>query len=499
MTVLRAVVLAAYFGTLFVLAIYGCHRSYLLYLYYRRRSLTPGPPLNRLPVVTVQLPVYNERFVVTRLIESACRLEYPSDRIEFQVLDDSTDDTVEIAATAIARMRRLGHDIVHIRREGRDGYKAGALAAGLRRARGEFIVIFDADFVPRPGFVRDLIGHFGHPRVGMVQARWVHLNRDQSLLTRIQSMLLDGHFAIEHAARHHAGLFFNFNGTAGIWRRACIESAGGWQADTLTEDLDLSYRAQMAGWRFVFVSDVTAPGELPADMDSFRSQQQRWTRGAIQTGIKILPRLLRHRLPAAVKAEGVFHLTNNVAYLFMVLLALLIVPAMIIRQSWGLQALLLTDLPLFLSTTASLSGFYLASQREVGAGRKTSVALLPCLIALGIGISLNNARAVVGGLRGRKTEFVRTPKRCQTGSGSPASERSLPPGYRIPAGVPWIAAEAALGLYFALACAFAIHEKMYASLPFLALFLFGFLYAPFLSLRQAWERRLDRPAPTHTA
>ena len=367
MTVLEGAVVAAYYATLLVLAIYGSHRYYLLHLYYRHRGDVPRPAarLDPLPLVTVQLPVYNERYVVERLIRAACALDYPADRLEIQVLDDSTDDTSRLAAAVVETMRRRGPDVVHLRRGSREGFKAGALAHGLARARGELIAVLDADFVPSPPFLLDLVHHFSDPRVGMVQARWGHLNREYSVLTRIQSIFLDGHFVIEHAARHRAGRFFNFNGTAGIWRRTCIDSAGGWQSDTLTEDLDLSYRAQLLGWEFVFLPDVVAPAELPADNDAFKTQQHRWTLGSIQTGRKILPRLLRARLPRRVKVEAFFHLTNNSAYALMVLLAILIVPAVLARRALGLDGLMYLDLPLFFLSTLSVSTFYICSQREL--------------------------------------------------------------------------------------------------------------------------------------
>ena len=482
MSLLETAIVAAYLATLSVLAVYGCHRYYLLRLFYRHRggAARPATSLVPLPRVTVQLPVYNERYVVERLIAAACGLDYPADKLEIQVLDDSSDDTSTIAARVVATMRRRGHDIVHIQRRDRRGFKAGALAHGLRLSQGELIAVFDADFVPGPRFLLDLVHHFSHPRVGMVQARWGHLNRDYSLLTRIQSILLDGHFAIEHAARNRAGRFFNFNGTAGVWRRACIETSGGWRDDTLTEDLDLSYRAQLAGWRFVFATEVVAPAELPADIDAFKTQQYRWTRGSIETGIRILPRLLRSALPAGVKSEALFHLTNNCAYLLMVVLAILIVPAMTIRRGLAAQTILLVDLPLFLISTTSISIFYLCSQREVHRGWLRSLPSLPLLMSLGIGLSLNNARAVLGALRGRRCEFVRTPKFDLRGrSGEWRGKR-----YRSPRRGPLTLIECLFALYFTSACVHALWTGMYASLPFLLLFQSGFLYTSILSVRR---------------
>ena len=298
--------LGLYYSILGVLALYGVHRLVLVVLYARhRRRGAPRPPApEEWPRVTVQLPLYNELYVARRLIDAVCRLDYPRDRLEIQVLDDSTDETAEIVRAEVARRRAAGFAIHHLRRAERTGFKAGALAAGLERTGGELIAVFDADFVPGPEFLKAAVPYFADPRVGMVQGRWEHLNRDYSLLTRVQALLLDGHFVIEHAARNRAGCFFNFNGTAGVWRRAAIAAAGGWRHDTLTEDLDLSYRAQLAGWRFVYLPDLSVPAELPVDVGGFKSQQYRWAKGSIQTARKLLGRVLAAPLPLRVKARG---------------------------------------------------------------------------------------------------------------------------------------------------------------------------------------------------
>lgn len=504
MSSLEALIVTLYFATLGVLAIYGCHRSWLLRLFRKHRpaaapaasspaaSSAAAPP-QPLPRVTVQLPIYNERYVVERLIRAACALEYPRDRIEIQVLDDSTDDTAELAAAEVERQRARGIAIHHLRRPHRIGFKAGALAHGLESATGEMVAIFDADFVPPPRFLLDLVGRFDDPRVGMVQARWEHLNRDYSLLTRLQSIFLDGHFVIEHGARYRSGRFFNFNGTAGIWRRACIESAGGWRSDTLTEDLDLSYRAQVAGWRFVFEAGVAAPAELPAEVDAFKSQQRRWAQGSIQTGIKLLPIILRARLPLATKTEALFHLTANGAYVLMVLLAILMIPALRIRRDLDPATLLLIDLPLFLISTLSVGAFYLVSQREVGRAWFRTIPLLPFLMALGIGLSVNNTHAVFRALGRRRDTFQRTPKYRLEGAGGEWRGRRYR-GLRQP-GV--LAAEVLLALYLLAGTLDAARAGQYLALPILALFLLGFLQVSLLSLAQsrnrltrvAWRRR----------
>ncbi len=358
MTPAETLTLAAYFFVLIILAVYGWHRYYLVYLYMRNRGREPrsGPPLLPLPVVTVQLPLYNEMYVADRLIESVCRIEYPRELLEIQVLDDSVDETRSIAELAVRRFAEEGIDIKYFHRTDRTGFKAGALEAGLKVARGEFIAIFDADFTPGSDFLARLMPHLADPGVGMVQARWGHINQDYSLLTKIQSILLDGHFVLEHGGRYRSGRFFNFNGTAGVWRRQAIDEAGGWQHDTLTEDLDLSYRAQLRGWRFVFVSSVIAPAEVPVEMNGFKSQQHRWAKGSIQTCCKLLPTILRANLPLGVKVEAFFHLTANFNYPLMCVLSVLMFPSMVIRYNMGWYEMLLIDVPLFFAATFSVAG-----------------------------------------------------------------------------------------------------------------------------------------------
>src|SRR5580765_2942368 len=355
MTPAETLTLAAYFFVVIILAIYGWHRYYLVYLYMRNRDKEPVAPAlsGQVPVVTIQLPLYNEMYVADRLISSVCRIDYPRDRLEIQVLDDSVDETQSIAELAVRRFAAQGIDIKYVHRADRSGYKAGALAAGLKTARGEFIAIFDADFIPPTDFLRRLMPHFAEAKIGMVQARWGHINQDYSLLTKIQASLLHGHFVLEHGGRHRSGRFFNFNGTAGVWRRVAIDDAGGWQHDTLTEEIDLSYRTQLRGWRFVFVSDVIAPAEVPVEMNGFKSQQHRWAKGSIQTCRKLLPHILRADLPFRVKAEAFFHLTANFNYILMCVLSILMFPAMVIRYNMGWYEMLLIDIPLFFAATFS--------------------------------------------------------------------------------------------------------------------------------------------------
>jgi len=473
--------LTAYFAVLLALSILGMHRYLMVFLYYRNRNRQPVlvGRFEELPKVTVQLPVYNELYVVERLIDAVCALDYPSDRLEIQVLDDSIDDTAEIAKKSVARHRARGVDIHYIHREDRTGFKAGALALGLERAQGELIAIFDADFVPAPDFLRTTVDHFVDENVGMVQARWGHLNRDYSLLTRVQTILLDAHFVLEHGGRNRSRCFFNFNGTAGIWRRQAIEQAGGWQHDTLTEDMDLSYRAQLAGWRFVFLPDVVTPAEIPVSMNAFKTQQHRWSKGSIQTARKLLPRILASPLPFRVKFEAVFHLSANFAYPLMVLLALLMFPSMLVRFNMGWHEMLLFDVPLFLAATMSVTSFYVVSQRELYPDWKSRLRVLPMLLSLGIGMCLNNAKAVIEAVLGRETGFVRTPKyRIESVDDGWQKKR-----YRGRRGtLPFL--ELALGLYFTGAVLYAAAHQIFGSLPFLILFQVGFLYTGALSLSE---------------
>jgi cellulose synthase/poly-beta-1,6-N-acetylglucosamine synthase-like glycosyltransferase len=482
MTPVETLVLGAYFFVLIILAAFGWHRYYLVYVYMRNKDKVPVAQgqFSELPVVTVQLPVYNEMYVVDRLIDAAARLDYPRDRLEIQVLDDSIDETCGIAELAVRRHALQGLDIKYLHRSDRTGYKAGALEAGMKVARGEYIAIFDADFIPPPDFLQRTIHHFTDATVGMVQARWSHINADYSLLTRIQAILLDGHFVLEHGGRNRAGHFFNFNGTAGVWRRATIDDAGGWQHDTLTEDLDLSYRAQLNGWKFRFLPDVLTPAEVPVEMNAFKSQQHRWAKGSIQTCRKLLPRILRSNQPFGVKAEAFFHLTANFNYVLMVALSILMFPAMVIRYNMGWYEMLLIDVPLFLAATMSVANFYMVCQREVHKEQwVTRLKYLPILMSIGIGLAVNNARAVFEALAGRQSEFARTPKyRIEQETDEWIGKKYRQAGFVQPL------IELSLGFYFTFTVFYALSNGIYGTLPFLMLFQTGFLYTGLLSIVQ---------------
>lgn len=479
---MEAFVLIVYLLTLSVLAVYGFHRGQLVYLYWKHRKHASKATkrFEELPRITVQLPMFNELYVAERLIESVAGLEYPKDKLEIQVLDDSTDETVNIARAKVEELVERGYDAVYIHRTDRTGYKAGALENGLKIATGDYLLVFDADFVPTPTIIKDLVHHFTDEKVGMVQARWGHLNRDYSMLTRVQSMMLDGHFVVEHIARNRSGRFFNFNGTAGMWRKATIVDAGGWQHDTLTEDMDLSFRAQLRGWRFVYVPDALAPAEIPCEMNSFKTQQFRWAKGSAQTAKKLLPIVLRAKIPFHVKMEAIFHLTNNFAYVFLIILALLQLPNMILRQEMGVPELLLLDVPLFGATSVSIVLFYLTTHRALYDDMGEAIRRLPLIMALGIGLSLNNARAVVEGIFGNDVEFVRTPKHGVTQSTESWTKKKYKAGKTF-----FSVIELMFGLYFVATIGLAGWIGAWASIPFLLLFMVGFLYVGALSLYQA--------------
>ncbi len=489
---ISGVVLGTYLVVLLILALYGFHRSSLVWLYYRNRRNRPRPAgrFSEMPAVTVQLPLFNEMYVVERLLDSVAAIRYPRDRFQVQVLDDSTDETQEICKRKIAELARKFPelDIEYIHRVDRTGFKAGALQNGLRTAKGEFILIFDADFLPLPDILERAIDHFTDPRVAVVQCRWEHVNRDFSALTEVQALMLDGHFIMEHAGRNWSGRFFNFNGTAGLWRRAAIADAGDWQHDTLTEDMDLSYRAQLRGWKFVYLPDIAAPAELPVEMSAFKSQQFRWAKGSIQVCKKLLPTILRSNVSFAQKSEAFFHLTNNLAYPLLLLLSILLLPNLALRAHHGWREVLMIDLPLFFGTTMSVASFYLASQREIALLRDpvhaprfqwAALKRLPLVMSMGIGLCVNQSRAVFEALLGRETEFVRTPKhgirgKLESWSGKKyRSAKSLTPFIEL-----------GLAAYFVVAIAVALQHRHYISVPFLVLFLCGFGYVGWGSVWQ---------------
>ncbi|MCD6499167.1 MAG: glycosyltransferase family 2 protein [Deltaproteobacteria bacterium] len=478
------VVLIALYGVvLLALAVYGFHRSTLVYLYYRfkNQKMEPLAEFDELPKVTVQLPMFNEMYVVERLLDATAQLDYPWDRLEIQVLDDSTDETQGICQKKVAELQERGLDVKYLHREDRTGFKAGALENGLKHASGEFVLVFDADFVPHSDILKKSIHFFTDPEVGMVQVRWGHLNRNYSLLTQVQSVMLDGHFIIEHSARHRSGRFFNFNGTAGIWRRQAIETSGGWQHDTLTEDMDLSYRAQLKGWKFVYLPNIVSPAEVPVEMTSFKSQQFRWAKGSIQVARKVLPEVFHSNVPWQVKMEAFFHLTNNFAYPLLFLLSLLLLPNLLLRTDHGWREVLIIDLPLFMGTTFSVAMFYWITQREEG---NTSawrvIGRIPLVLSVGIGLCVNQTRAVLEALTGKPSEFVRTPK---TGVVNRFQKWTR---VRYRSKLTWVSiVELLLGVYFLVTLVVAARGGHWLSVPFIFLFFLGFWYVGLTSILQS--------------
>jgi cellulose synthase/poly-beta-1,6-N-acetylglucosamine synthase-like glycosyltransferase len=487
-----------YFAVLIVLSLYGLHRYEMIRAYFKNKHKLPtvAPTFfEQLPKVTIQLPLYNERFVVDRLVDEIVKMDYPKELLQIQILDDSTDETHPYTERLVAEYRAAGYPIEYRHRTNRHGYKAGALQEGMEHATGEFIAIFDADFVPPRDFLMRTIHFFHTPKVGMVQTRWGYLNRHDSVLTEVQAMLLDGHFVLEHGARFGEGLFFNFNGTAGIWRRQAIDEAGGWEHDTLTEDSDLSYRSQLKGWQFIYVPSIECPSELPADTYGFQVQQSRWAKGLTQVAKKILLRILKSDQPWRVKAEAFFHLTPNISYPLMIIVSALMLPVMIVRFYMGPVQMLLLDLPLIVASFWSISAFYIVAQRELHPKTwKRSFFFLPALMAAGVALTLINAKAVLEALIGYETAFARTPKFGLNGAKGSVVKSNQQVKYRRRSG--WLPyAEIGMGTFFLGMVLYAFETYNFLAVPFLMLFVGGYFWAGFSTLweeyqsKLAWERQ----------
>ena len=484
-------VTAVYVSSLFFLCTFGLYRLYLSILHkkYRSKEIKPLSKFPSLPRVTIQLPVFNEMYVVERLISAVCKIDYPRELLDIQVLDDSTDETSKIAKKSVHKYQQLGFQIEFIHRDNRRGYKAGALEEGLKRARGEFVAIFDADFIPPSDFLKNTIDYFTDPDVGIVQTRWGHLNLNYSILTKAQSILLDGHFGIEQPTRFKHGVFFNFNGTAGILRKSCIESSGGWQHDTLTEDLDLSYRAQLEGWKLVYLKDVVSDAELPVDMNAFKSQQHRWAKGGIQTAKKLLPTILsRKDLPAKVKIESVFHLLGNLSYVLLLALLTFMVPMGYFWKSIGWEKVIIINLITISAGTGSIFYFYYLTIREVhGKGWVRFFKYIPVSLALGAGLALNNSKAVLEAVWGKESEFRRTPKYAVQSRRDVWASRSYVSSKEITAFFEFI-----LGVLFLVQTVYAIYKGYIGWIPFLLMLQFGFIYISLYSFIHSWKRKIVR-------
>jgi len=476
------IILVGYFVALLILFVFGLHGFVMLFYHrkYKEVKHEPKPDFECDATVTIQLPLYNELYVVERLIDTICKIDYPKDKLEIQVLDDSTDETVNIAARVVEEKRKEGIDIKHIHRKNREGFKAGALREGLKIAKGEYIAIFDADFIPRKDFLMKTLSFFSDQNIGMVQTRWEHLNGDYSMLTKAQALALDGHFVIEQSVRNKAGFFINFNGTGGVWRKNCIEDAGNWQSDTLTEDLDLSYRAQLNGWKFVFLKDFTSPAELPSEINALKTQQFRWTKGAIETAKKILPQLWKSKVPLRIKLQGTFHLTNNFVFPFILLAAILNVPLVFVKNS-GSHEIYFAVMSVFVLAFISSFMFYLYSQKDVHPDWRKRIVLFPLFMAGSMGFAINNSRAVFEGLMNRKSEFIRTPKFKLVGeSGSWMDKKYLNNKLGLA-----VIVETIMAAYCFIGVASSIYFLEIAVLPFQLLFFIGFSFVSITSIRHA--------------
>jgi cellulose synthase/poly-beta-1,6-N-acetylglucosamine synthase-like glycosyltransferase len=487
-------VIGTYFVSLCMLFLFGSSGFIMIYYYIKYRDVPPEPPgtLSTAPTVTIQLPLYNEFYVAERIIDAACRIDYPRALLEIQVLDDSTDETADLVHERVETYRQLGYDIKHIRRSNRAGYKAGALKEGLESARGEFVAIFDADFIPKHDFLTLTLPYFSDEKVGMVQTRWEHLNHDYSYLTRVQALALDGHFVVEQNVRNKAGFFINFNGTGGIWRKSCIFDAGNWEADTLTEDLDLSYRAQLRGWNFKFLVDVTSPAELPSEINALKSQQFRWTKGAVETARKILPMVWKSELPFERKLHATFHLSNNIVFPFILAAGILNVPLIFIKHQGGYE-IYFGIMAVFVFAFLGSFLFYLYSQKDVYPDWQRRMMLFPLFMAGSMGFAVNNTKAVFEGLLRRKSEFVRTPKFSVVSK----KDDWLKKKYAGAKVSPTVVVEVALALYCCFGVIVSIYYLELAAVPFQLLFSAGFGMVAWLSLKHAWLARKVTAAEQH--
>ena len=456
-------------------------------LYYHKKYKAvqhkPIPDFECKDVVTIQLPLYNELYVIERLVNAVCAIDYPKDKLEIQVLDDSTDETVEVATKIVEEKKKLGFDISYIHRENRKGYKAGALKEGLAIAKGKYIAVFDADFIPRKNFLKKTLSFFSDDNVGMVQTRWEHLNSNYSILTKAQALALDGHFVIEQTVRNKAGFFINFNGTGGVWRKECIEDAGNWHSDTLTEDLDLSYRAQLNGWKFIFLKDFTSPAELPSEINALKAQQFRWTKGAIETAKKILPLVWKSNVPLRVKLQSTFHLSNNLVFPFILLVAILNVPLIFIKNS-GSHEVYFALMSVFVLAFISTFLFYLYSQRDVRSDWRKKIVMFPFFMAGSMGLAVNNSRAVFEGLMNRKSEFVRTPKfkvvdEKVSWTGKKYLNSKI--GFSV-------IIESIMAIYCLIGIVSSIYFLELAAIPFQLLFFTGFSFVAITSIKHALSK-----------
>ena len=479
--------IATHFVLLGILCLFGLHRLSMVFRWFKYRNYSPKEPqkFDNYPTVTVQIPLYNERLVAKRIVDSIVQLQYPNNKLQIQIVDDSTDETSELISERVAYHRQQGINIDHVQRVHRHGYKAGALKDAMNTATGEFIAIFDADFLPETDTLLNSIHHFSQSDIAMVQFRWEHLNRRSSLLTKVQAIMLDAHFGLEQQVRCASNMLFNFNGTAGIWRTAAIIDAGHWSADTLTEDLDLSYRAQLAGWKMLYLNNITCPGELPADMNAFKSQQYRWAKGGVEVMMKMLPTVWRSTIPLSKKIESTFHLSNNLAYFVMLVDTLVfLVPSLYLRDQYDFLNIWWLDIPLLAMSSGGHLAYLYFGQVVLNRSKSRAFAKLPSLMILGIQLAINNSKAGIEGLLGKRSEFVRTPKTGELENTTEQkqiervkAEKSL---YRAipPKGAMF---EVAIAVIYSIVFLWAMAQGHWFMLPFLLLLAVGFVISAFHS------------------
>ena len=472
-------ILILYIFSLTILLLFSSHGFVMLFYNnkFKRRDFSESS-IDTSKIVTIQLPLFNEMNVAERLINAVCKIDYPKKNLEIQVLDDSTDETTQIVSDLIKLKKSHGFNIKHIQRDNRVGYKAGALKEGLQKTNGEFIAIFDADFIPPRNFLQKTLPRFHSKNIGMVQTRWEHLNEMNSLLTKVQAFALNGHFVIEQEVRNKSGFFINFNGTGGIWRKECIEDSGNWQADTLTEDLDLSFRAQMKGWSFIYLKDVTTPAELPSEISSLKTQQFRWTKGAIETAKKLLPTIWNSNLNFKTKLYSTFHLTNNLVFPFVLLTGLLNVPLLFIKNGGEFNTVI-NFMSLFILAFISTFLLYILAQKNIHRDWIKRGLIFPIFVSGSMGMAINNSRAVLEGLLNRKSEFVRTPK-FSSGADIHNQKKYL--------STPKISFQLMLEILFTIysfaGVLIAIYFLEITAIPFHLMFFIGFFSVSALSLKQ---------------
>jgi len=483
-TLFQILLLGLYVPLTCLLALYGLHRADVLFAYLRVRKKNPVPngTWKELPTVLVQLPVYNERTVVRRVLGAVARFDYPRDKLRVQVLDDSTDETVEIARQAVEEQRAAGLDVVLIHRDNREGFKAGALAAGLAVDHAELVAVFDADFMPEPDWLNRVVPYLADPGVGVVQTRWEHLNLDRNVLTKLQGFFLDAHFVLEHTYRNRTGRFINFCGTAGIWRRACIDDAGGWSACSITEDTEISFRAQLRGWRFVYLRDVTVPAELPADVDAYKSQQHRWAKGYTEVLREHLPTIWRAKVPLKIKIEATLMLSNHWAFLLMGALTILHMPIVWVRTSYhATKAQTLLDLLGIGLVILAFFAFYAVGQWEAGRFTWRRMLYVPLALGLGMAHMVNSSRGVLEAVFGVKTEFVRTPKEGD----APAPQSR----YKANAAIGQAVVEVAFAVYLLVSCVWIAGRGHWIGAPLNLLVSIAFFQLGLGTLRNRWRPR----------